>query len=97
MATPDLARLSMIAVDLRLRADVDASGRLVEDEHLRGGREGATTALSAGCRRKALRPLTPGPGTRMFSDLNASFARAAPASIDDPPGSHRASTPRLML
>ena len=40
-ASPSRGELGDLALDVGLRADVDAAGRLVEDEQLRGGRQPA--------------------------------------------------------
>ena len=59
-------------VDLRLGADVDAAGRLVEDQHLGADLEPAGRAApSAGCRPRGCRPGPAGSPPRMRSALNA--------------------------
>ena len=48
-----LRQLGDLALDVGLRADVDAAGRLVEDDELRArSRASARAAPSAGCRRR---------------------------------------------
>ena len=55
-ADPALGRLEQQPVDLGLRADVDAAGRLVEHHHLRArGRATSRAPPSAGCRPRASR------------------------------------------
>ena len=78
--------------DFRVRADVDAARRLVEDQHARARRPArAPGSLSADCRRRAGRPACPRPASR--SPASRSFrARAAPARARD----RRRSQPRLL-
>ena len=78
MAEPARQRLVEQAVDLGLGADVDAGGRLLEDQQpARRSRASARAPPSAGCRRTGSRPAAPGRSAGRRTGRTSSRAGAA--------------------